>query len=117
MLTATVGALEELGHRAIPCPDPLDAPRMLDDLGPFDLVVSDVLMPGQTGPEMVIGLVARRPDIAVLFVTGYAGEGAAADFGGRTVLRKPFTIAGLEHAIAEAMAFDRPAPPDQLAAE
>jgi signal transduction histidine kinase/CheY-like chemotaxis protein len=117
VLTATVGALEEIGHRVVPCPDPLDAPRMVDDLGPFDLIVSDVLMPGQTGPEMVAGLLARRPDLAILFVTGYAGDGSTADFCGRPVLRKPFTIAGLEHAIADAMAFERPASPDQLAAE
>ncbi|THD37698.1 MAG: response regulator [Sphingomonas sp.] len=117
VLTATAGALEELGHRVVPCPDPLDAPRMVDDLGPFDLIVSDVLMPGQTGPEMVAGLLAHRPDVAVLFVTGYAGDGSAADFCGRPVLRKPFTITGLEHAIADAMAIERPASPDQLAAE
>jgi signal transduction histidine kinase len=117
VLTATVGAIEELGHRAVPCPDPLDAPRMLDDLGPFDLVISDVLMPGQTGPEMIAGLVERRPGLAVLFVTGYAGEGSAADFSGRPVLRKPFTIAGLERAIADAVTFDHPSPTDQLAAE
>jgi len=117
VLTATVGALEELGHRAVPCPDPLDAPRMLDDLGPFDLVISDVLMPGQTGPEMIAGLIERRPGLAVLFVTGYAGDGSAADFGGRPVLRKPFTIAGLERAIADAVTVDHPTPTDQLAAE
>ncbi|MEO5938337.1 MAG: ATP-binding protein [Sphingomonas sp.] len=117
VLTATVGALEELDHRVVPCADPLEAPRMVDDIGPFDLVVTDVLMPGQTGPEMVAGLLTRRPDLAVLFVTGFAGDGSAADFGGRPVLRKPFTIAGLEQAIADAMAFARAAPPDQLAAE
>jgi hypothetical protein len=33
------------------------------------------------------------------------------------VLRKPFTIAGLERAIADAVATDRPTPTDQLAAE
>ena len=117
VLTATVGALEELGHRVVPCPDPFDAPRMIDDLGPFDLIISDVLMPGQTGPEMIAGLIERRPGFAVLFVTGYAGEGSAADFGGRPVLRKPFTIAGLERAIADAVMAGPPTPTDQLAAE
>ncbi|HEX4695821.1 ATP-binding protein [Sphingomonas sp.] len=116
VLTATVGALEELGHHVVPCPDPLDAPRIVDDLGPFDLIVSDVLMPGQTGPEMVAGLLDRYPHLAVLFVTGYAGDGSAADFGGRPVLRKPFTIAGLERAIVDAVQVDRPLT-DQIAAE
>jgi CheY-like chemotaxis protein len=87
---------------------------MLDERGPFDLVVSDVLMPGQTGPEMIAGLLDRHPDLAVLFVTGFAGEGSAADFAGRPVLRKPFTIAGLERAIGEAMTFDCA---DRIAAE
>ena len=117
VLAATAAALDELGHRTVPCADPFDAPRLIDDLGPFDIVISDVLMPGQTGPEMVAGLLERRPDLAVLFVTGFAGDGSAADFGGRPVLRKPFTLAGLERAIADAMAIDRPAPPDQIAAE
>ena len=117
VLTATVGALDELGHRTVPCGNPLDAARMVDDLGPFDIVISDVLMPEQSGPEMVAGLLARRPDLAILFVTGFAGDGCAADFGGRPVLRKPFTIAGLERAIADAMTFERPAAPDQIAAE
>ncbi|WP_375397656.1 ATP-binding protein [uncultured Sphingomonas sp.] len=117
VLAATIGALQELGHHAVPCPDPLDAPRVLEGQDPFDLVVSDVLMPGQTGPEMVAGLLATRPDLAVLFVTGFAGDGATADFGGLTVLRKPFTLAGLERAIAEALAVDRPTMPDRVAAE
>lgn len=114
---ATSSALQELGHRVVPCGDPLDAGRMIDDLGPFDLVVSDVLMPGQTGPEMIAGLVERHADIAVLFVTGYAGDGSAADFGGRPVLRKPFTLAGLERGINDALAFDRVGVPNRIAAE
>jgi len=60
------------------------------------------------GLEDVVGALAGLPDLA--------GEGSAADFGGRPVLRKPFTIAGLERAIADAVA-DRPTPTDQLAAE
>ena len=114
---ATAGALGELGHRVVPCDNPLAAPAMLASQGPFDIVVSDVLMPEQTGPEMVAALIAERPDLAVLFVTGYAGEGASVDFEGRPVLRKPFTIAGLERAIDQAMAFPRPDAPHSIAAE
>ena len=103
VLSATIGALEELGHRPVACNDPLAAPAVLNSLGRVDLILSDVLMPGQTGPEMIAGLLHDHPDIAVLFVTGYAGEaGGEAEFGGHNVLRKPFTLAALERAVAAA---------------
>jgi len=114
VLAATIGALEELGHRTIACSDPLAAAAMLDQHGTVDLIVSDVLMPQQTGPEMVSALSQRFPHVAVLFVTGFAGEANEAAFGGHRVLRKPFTIAALERALGEAMT--RPGP-DTIAAE
>ena len=43
--------------------------------------------------------------VAILYVTGYAGEGDEDRFAGRPVLRKPFTLAGLEQALADAIAF------------
>ncbi|WP_093330756.1 ATP-binding protein [Sphingomonas rubra] len=116
VLTATVGALEELGHRTVPCPDPLDAPDLLARHPQVSLVVSDVLMPRQTGPEMVAGLLPRFPHVAVLFVTGFAGEANAAEFGDHAVLRKPFTLAALDRAVADTMR-RRPPPPAQIAAE
>jgi len=99
VLAATMGALEELGHRATACDDPLVAPDVLAGNPAVSLVISDVLMPGRTGPEMVAGLLRQRPDLAVLFVTGFAGEANEAEFGGHGMLRKPFTIAALEAAI------------------
>ncbi|KQS01926.1 kinase [Sphingomonas sp. Leaf357] len=117
VLTATIGALQDLGHRPIPCSDPRAAPAMLAEAGSVDLIVSDVLMPGQTGPELIAELTADYPHVAVLFVTGYAGEaGGEAEFGGHHVLRKPFTIAALERAVGAAMAAERPAP-QSIAAE
>ncbi len=118
VLAATVGALEELGHRVVACDDPLAAPALLDADAAIDLIVTDVLMPSCTGPEMIAGLDPRHAHIAVLYVTGFAGgagEGGG-DFGGRHVLRKPYTLIGLERAIAEATA-DAGEPPAQIAAE
>jgi signal transduction histidine kinase len=106
VLAATLGALKELGHAATGCDDPLAAPGALALVPGLDLIVSDVLMPGQTGPEMIAGLGNRIAGVAVLFVTGFAGEVDAAIFQGRTVLRKPFTIAALEAAVDEVMAFE-----------
>ena len=74
-------------------------------------------MPTRTGPEMIAALGPVHAHLAVLFVTGYAGEmGEAGSFAGHQVLRKPFTLAGLERALAAALARDRPAP-HRIAAE
>jgi signal transduction histidine kinase/ActR/RegA family two-component response regulator len=117
VLAATSGALNELGHIVIPCDDPLAAPALLDREASVDLILSDVLMPRQTGPEMIAALPSQHERVAVLFVTGFAGEAAAGEFGGRPVLRKPFTLAGLERAIGEAMRQRRDGSPAQIAAE
>ncbi len=118
VLAATMGALSELGHRPVACDDPLAAPGMLAQAGHVDLLVSDVLMPGQTGPEMVAALLPRHPALAILFVTGYAGEaGGEAEFGGHHVLRKPFTLIALERAVAAAIAARPAAALDRIAAE
>jgi signal transduction histidine kinase/ActR/RegA family two-component response regulator len=100
VLVATVEAVTELGHRPVACSDPREALRIVDVNGPFDLVLSDVLMPEMTGPEMIAELAARRPDIAALFVTGFAGDASEmAAFGDYPVLRKPYTLTALEQAI------------------
>ncbi|WP_227339953.1 ATP-binding protein [Sphingopyxis sp. P8] len=103
VLTATVDAVDELGHRVVACPDPLDAEALVEKKGGFDLVLTDVLMPGLTGPELVARLKKRWPDLSVLFLTGFAGDAAEeASFGDHDVLRKPFTLSGLDQAIRRA---------------
>jgi signal transduction histidine kinase len=42
--------------------------------GPIDLLVTDVVMPGMTGPELVAKLRRARPSIAVLYLSGYDSE-------------------------------------------
>jgi CheY-like chemotaxis protein len=42
--------------------------------GVLDLVLTDVIMPGMSGPEMVALLKAIRPEPAVLYLSGYAGD-------------------------------------------
>ncbi|RYY24787.1 MAG: response regulator [Sphingomonadales bacterium] len=103
VLAATMGALEELGHHATGCEDPFEAMQRIDGLEALDAIVSDVLMPGQTGPEMIAALGERIEGVAVLFVTGFAGEVDAEVFRGHPVLRKPFTMAALARGLDEAV--------------
>ena len=39
---------------------------------PFDLVITDVVMPGGTGPELARALETVRPGVPVLYISGYA---------------------------------------------
>ena len=100
VLAATVDAVEELGHRAVACSNPLEAEGLVDTHGGFDLILSDVLMPELTGPELIAQLKQRWPTLPVLFVTGYAGDASEDEaFGDHDVLRKPFTLTALDQAI------------------
>jgi PAS domain S-box-containing protein len=63
-------------------------------LGPIDLLLSDVIMPGMYGPELAAQAIRQRPDLRVIFMTGHAdpflAEVGAMD-GAAPVLAKPFT--------------------------
>ena len=102
---ATVGALEDLDYAPVACSGGEEAIALFD-AQTFDLVISDVIMPEMTGPELVRILKARRHDIAILFVTGYVGEGETDDLIGYEILRKPFTVGALASAVAQALARD-----------
>ncbi len=107
VLAATGDALEELGLRTVRCLHPADARRLLRENPDIGLIVSDVLMPGMTGPELVASIRNDYPGLPVLFVTGYAGDiDTAAAFGGHMVLRKPFTLASLGKTVGTLLAND-----------
>jgi len=66
----------------------------------FDLVLTDIVMPGMQGPDLARQLRARRPSLPVIFMTGYADIEAAALSG--PLLRKPFSVPDLEEALRAA---------------
>ena len=104
VLAATAGAMTELGFTVHTAEAPDAALALLDSGAPVDLIVSDVVMPGMTGPEMIARITPDHPEIAVLFVTGYAAEvDDAGAFLGHAVLRKPFTLVALENAVRAAL--------------
>ena len=102
--TATVDALEDLDYEPVACAGGAEAIELFN-AGTFDLVVTDVIMPEMTGPELIRYLKETSPrDFAVLFVTGYVGEGETDDLRGYELLRKPFTVGALASAVAAALA-------------
>jgi len=102
--SATVGALEDLDYEPVACAGGAEAITLFN-AQPFDLVITDVIMPEMSGPELIRYLKSNSShDFAVLFVTGYVGEGETDDLRDYELLRKPFTVGALASAVAAALA-------------
>jgi signal transduction histidine kinase/CheY-like chemotaxis protein len=95
------------GYTVLEAKDGLEALEIASGhTGRIHLVLTDMVMPRMSGSEMTTRLKALRPDVQVLFMTGYseyAGDGAksVAEF---PILQKPFSIASLVGKVREALA-------------
>jgi two-component system, cell cycle sensor histidine kinase and response regulator CckA len=72
----------------------------------FDVVVSDLTMPGESGLDVAVAVHAIRPEIPVIVTTGNAGrmdQAAANAAGVRHVLQKPFDMQSLSRVVREAL--------------
>src|SRR5690606_9534972 len=72
----------------------------------IDLLLTDVMMPGMSGPQLAQRLVGMRPRIRVLFMTGYqrstaSGEPVVPE--GSRLIEKPFKPDALLRAVREAL--------------
>jgi two-component system cell cycle sensor histidine kinase/response regulator CckA len=68
--------------------------------GPIHLLLTDVLMPGLSGPELAARVVARRPEVKVLLMSGYSDSAAA---GSAELLQKPFSPEALARKVRETL--------------
>ncbi len=87
-------ALEHSGHLVQTAPDGLDA---LDILGvsEFDLLITDIVMPGLDGIALALKVAKERPQMAILMMTGFAAERQRAhnlDELIHQVVAKPFSL-------------------------
>jgi two-component system, cell cycle sensor histidine kinase and response regulator CckA len=102
----TKRALERAGYTVLAAQDgdeALRASRAWDDR--IDVLVTDVVMPGMHGPELAYRIRQTRPDVGILYMSGYAED--AVNTGGEFAtpggfLPKPFTSDGLIRAIRRA---------------
>jgi two-component system cell cycle sensor histidine kinase/response regulator CckA len=72
--------------------------------GPIHMVVSDVIMPVMSGPELARRLATVRPTLRVLFISGYT-ENMFAQYGltQEALLQKPFTLSALGERIRQTL--------------
>jgi CheY-like chemotaxis protein len=86
----TAGILCDLGYRVVEAGSGGAALEVLDRQSEIDVLLVDFAMPGMNGAEVAREVRARRPDLPILFVTGYADTEALASAGDDGILRKPF---------------------------
>jgi signal transduction histidine kinase len=97
--TIVVEVLEELGYRTLQAEDAAGGLALLQSSARIDLLISDVGLPnGMNGRQMADAARIVRPELKVLFITGYAENAVLGDGGlpsGMQVLTKPFTMGRL----------------------
>jgi PAS domain S-box-containing protein len=86
--------LESRGYRVLAAPDAARALTLSDEhAGPIHILVTDVVMPGLSGSQLAGQLLRRRPELLVLYISGYP-EGSIAHHGvlsaDQHFLQKPF---------------------------
>ena len=103
--------LQRAGYTVVDAGSPADAEVLWASIAPVDLLLTDVVMPGRTGPDLFRRLSAGRPDLPVLFMSGYAdwdlfdraGIAHTAAF-----LEKPFSARALLAKVRQVLDCDRP---------
>ena len=93
------------GHSVETARDGADALRLLDSSKRYDLIVSDLKMPGLDGPSLYLELTRRWPDTRphLLFISGFVDSPEYSGFHQGTqvqVLLKPFAVDDLSRAVS-----------------
>jgi CheY-like chemotaxis protein len=100
----TIEVLEDLGYRTLEAADGPEGLKILQSRQDIDLLVTDVGLPGLNGRQLADAAREGRPDLKVLFITGYAENATlAAGFlePGLQMITKPFAVDELAQKIRD----------------
>jgi len=99
----TARALSRLGHRVLTAATAAEALRLVAEWpSRIDLLLCDLVLPGLSGREAANALQARRPEMRVLYTSGYSSPDSFRKElagGGAPFLGKPFELAVLQETI------------------
>jgi CheY-like chemotaxis protein len=98
--------LERQGYTALLAANADEALQQFERNASIDVILTDVVMPGASGPELIKQLITRQPGLKVIYMSGYTEE-AIAHHGvidpGIAFLHKPFTSETLGRKLREVL--------------
>jgi signal transduction histidine kinase len=94
--------LTDQGHDVVRASSAEEALELIRSM-PFDLVFSDVVMPGMGGLRLAELLAKERPELPVILATGYSEELVRGGTGGRHFILKPYRLTTLLEAMAKVL--------------
>jgi CheY-like chemotaxis protein len=98
--------LEGLGYRVLEADGGTQAMSLAEaHEGPIELLLSDVIMPGMTGPMLAEQMKRRYPDLRILYMSGYTDEVAGRHVPGEggAYIQKPFGAEALAQKVREVL--------------
>jgi PAS domain S-box-containing protein len=101
--------LASRGYRTVEAGSPEEALRFVDgNGGAFDLLLTDIVMPGMSGRELAVRLRERQPSLHVMYMSGFTADAFARPMEPEEVfVGKPFTPEQLLRSVREALARKR----------
>jgi two-component system, cell cycle sensor histidine kinase and response regulator CckA len=103
----TCDLLRSCGYDVLASEDPREALALGRDLRrPIDLLITDVVMPGMNGPQLAEALQSCRPEMQVLYISGYTDHAVLTNgqlAGDAAFLQKPFTRQALSRKVREVL--------------
>jgi CheY-like chemotaxis protein len=97
-----VAVLESMGHDVRMCPNASAALSLLDENAGYDLVFSDIMMPGPlNGIDLAETILKKFPDLPVLLATGFSNAALAPGALRFPVLAKPYSVQELTRRVGQ----------------
>ena len=99
------GMLSQTGYTCLEASDGAEALQLLEGTRDVELVLTDVVMPNMDGTELARRLATVRPDLRILFMSGYTDDALVQSIGRRSplFLPKPFTASALVEKVNQAL--------------
>ncbi|MBJ3778223.1 ATP-binding protein [Acuticoccus mangrovi] len=98
--TFAARALSAKGYHVLSAASGVEAAEIFAEEGDtVDLLLTDVIMPELDGPSLVRMVREERPDLKVIFMSGYADGASVDELGDAQFLPKPFTLKALAEAV------------------